>query len=45
MSEEEMNDKEPVKYGEGVKFERHNIEYEQDEFVRIRNEYNIRERG
>ena len=35
--------KELITHGEGVKFERPNIEYEEDEFERIRGEYNVYE--
>lgn len=32
-----------IKQGEGVKFERPNVEYEENEFERIRGEYNVHE--
>ena len=35
--------KELIAQGEGIKFERTNIEYEEDEFERIRGEYNVQE--
>lgn len=35
--------KELITHGEGVKFERTNIEHEQNEFERIRGEYNVQE--
>lgn len=35
--------KELITQGEGVKFERTNVEYEENEFERIRGEYNVQE--
>ena len=35
--------KELITHGEGVKFERTNVEYEENEFERIRGEYNVQE--
>ena len=35
--------KELITQGEGVKFERTNVEHEQNEFERIRGEYNVQE--
>ena len=35
--------KELIAHGEGVKFERTNVEYEKNEFERIRGEYNVQE--
>lgn len=35
--------KELIAHGEGVKFERTNVEYEENEFERIRGEYNVQE--
>ena len=35
--------KELIAHGEGVKFERPNVEYEENEFERIRGEYNVHE--
>lgn len=35
--------KELIARGEGVKFERTNVEYEENEFERIRGEYNVHE--
>jgi hypothetical protein len=35
--------KELIAHGEGVKFERTNVEYEENEFERIRGEYNVHE--
>lgn len=35
--------KELITHGEGVKFERPNVEYEENEFERIRGEYNVQE--
>lgn len=35
--------KELIAHGEGIKFERTNIEYEENEFERIRGEYNVHE--
>lgn len=40
---EEINPGPNVEYGETVKFERTNIEYEENEFERIRGEYNVQE--
>ena len=35
--------KELITHGEGVKFERTNVEYEENKFERIRGEYNVQE--
>ena len=43
MLELTENDKELIAQGEGVKFERTDVEYEENEFERIRGEYNVHE--